>query len=298
MPPQQKAFYFAITTVFLWSTVATAFKLSLLHLSPLQLLFYANLASTLTLLLLLLFEGRIGQLRSLRWPQFRRGFLLGLLNPLLYYLVLFKAYDLLPAQEAQPINYTWAITLSLLSVPLLGHRLTGKELLSILVSYAGVVVIVTHGEPFSLTFSSLPGVALALVSTLIWAVYWIYSTRGSLDPVIALFLNFATALPLVALLVWATSTFYPLDFRGIAAAVYVGVIEMGIAFVLWLKAMRLTSSTVKIATLIYFAPFLSLILIHFMLGETIRWSSVAGLVLIVAGNLIPRWRMPVTQNQG
>ncbi|PLY12075.1 MAG: EamA family transporter [Sedimenticola sp.] len=298
MPPQQKAFYFAITTVFLWSTVATAFKLSLLHLSPLQLLFYANLASTLTLLLLLLFEGRIGQLRSLRWPQFRRGFLLGLLNPLLYYLVLFKAYDLLPAQEAQPINYTWAITLSLLSVPLLGHRLTGKELLSILVSYAGVVVIVTHGEPFSLTFSSLPGVALALVSTLIWAVYWIYSTRGSLDPVIALFLNFATALPLVALLVWATSTFYPLDFRGIAAAVYVGVIEMGIAFVLWLKAMRLTSSTVKIATLIYFAPFLSLILIHFILGETIRWSSVAGLVLIVAGNLIPRWRMPVTQNQG
>jgi drug/metabolite transporter (DMT)-like permease len=141
-------------------------------------------------------------------------------------------------------------------------------------------------------------VALALVSTLIWAVYWIYSTRGSLDPVIALFLNFATALPLVALLVWATSTFYPLDFRGIAAAVYVGVIEMGIAFVLWLKAMRLTSSTVKIATLIYFAPFLSLILIHFILGETIRWSSVAGLVLIVAGNLIPRWRMPVTQNQG
>ena len=298
MPPQQKAFYFAITTVFLWSTVATAFKLSLLHLSPLQLLFYANLASTLTLLLLLLFEGRIGQLRSLRWPQFRRGFLLGLLNPLLYYLVLFKAYDLLPAQEAQPINYTWAITLSLLSVPLLGHRLTGKELLSILVSYAGVVVIVTHGEPFSLTFISLPGVVLALVSTLIWAVYWIYSTRGSLDPVIALFLNFATALPLVALLVWATSTFYPLDFRGIAAAVYVGVIEMGIAFVLWLKAMRLTSSTVKIATLIYFAPFLSLILIHFILGETIRWSSVAGLVLIVAGNLIPRWRMPVTQNQG
>jgi hypothetical protein len=48
---------------------------------------------------------------------------LGFLNPFAYYFVLLQAYDLLPAQEAQPLNCTWAITLSLLSVPLLKQPL-------------------------------------------------------------------------------------------------------------------------------------------------------------------------------
>ena len=61
--------------------------------------------------------------------------LLGLLNPFLYYLVLFKAYALLPAQQAQPLNYTWAITLSLLAVPLLKQQVRWQEWLALLVSY-------------------------------------------------------------------------------------------------------------------------------------------------------------------
>ena len=34
---------------------------------------------------------------------------MGLFNPFLYYLVLFKAYDLLEAQEAGTLNYIWPI---------------------------------------------------------------------------------------------------------------------------------------------------------------------------------------------
>ena len=48
--------------------------------------------------------------------NYKKVFILGLVNPFLYYLVLFKAYDLLPAQEAQAINYTWALMLAFLSV--------------------------------------------------------------------------------------------------------------------------------------------------------------------------------------
>ena len=39
-------------------------------------------------------------LSAKEWGYFA---LLGLLNPVAYYLVLFKAYDLLPAQVAQPV---------------------------------------------------------------------------------------------------------------------------------------------------------------------------------------------------
>ena len=287
---QQKAYYYAITTVLLWSTVATVFKLSLIYLTPLQLLFYANIASFVTLMLVLLFQGRSGELLQLKRAEIKRGFLLGLLNPLLYYLVLFEAYDLLPAQEAQPLNYTWAIMLSLLSVPLLGHRLSRSELISILICYSGVVIVISHGDFRGFSFSSPTGIVLALASTLIWSLYWIYNTRGSQDPVISLLLNFAMALPLTTALIWFSGELHPVDMRGVLGALYVGVFEMGLAFLFWLKAMRLTQSTVKIASLIYFAPFLSLILIQFVLGEDVRWSSIAGLALIIAGNLIQRMR--------
>ena len=89
-----------------------------------------------------------------------RAGLLGVLNPLLYYLVLFEAYDLLPAQEAQALNYTWAITLSLLSVPFLGQKLSLQELGAIMLAYLGVLFIATHGNLLALEFSNTTGRAI------------------------------------------------------------------------------------------------------------------------------------------
>ena len=51
-----------------------------------------------------------GALSSGRWRlgprELRQALALGLVNPLLYYLVLFEAYDRLPAQLAQPLQQT------------------------------------------------------------------------------------------------------------------------------------------------------------------------------------------------
>src|SRR5690625_2833169 len=61
----------------------------------------------------------------------------GLMNPLAYYLVLFGAYDRLPGQEAMALNYTWALAMAFLAVPLLGQRLTRVDVLAGLIAYAG-----------------------------------------------------------------------------------------------------------------------------------------------------------------
>jgi drug/metabolite transporter (DMT)-like permease len=287
-----------MATVAIWSTVATAFKLALRHLDPLQLLLVSTGVSLAVLAAILLYRhGAGGLVRELAGAPRRdllRAALLGVLNPFVYYIVLFKAYALLPAQVAQPVNYTWAITLTLLSVPLLGHRVTRHELLAVAVSYAGVVVIATRGDVAALAGGNVAGVALALAlaSTVIWALYWIGNARSPLEPVLGLFCNFAAGLPLVLA---ATCMFSSLPFRaellpGLAAAAYVGAFEMGIAFVFWLKAMKLTESAARIGNLIFFSPFLSLVFIALLLGERILPTTLAGLVLIVAGNLLQRRR--------
>ncbi len=286
MKRQTRAFAFGIVTVLLWSTVASAFKLSLRYLEPIQLLLYATATSVLTLFLILALQGKLRLLRSVSGSVMLRAGSLGMLNPLLYYLVLFEAYDLLPAQEAQALNYTWAITLSLLSVPLLGQKLSVREFGAIMLAYLGVLFIATHGDLLALEFSNTTGVLLALGSTLIWSFYWLANTRSSIDPILGLFLNFTFALPLVALIAWFTGNLAWPPVNGLAGAIYVGMFEMGIAFVTWLQAMKLTSSTARLATLIYISPFISLVLIHHLVGESIHWSSIAGLGLIVTGALL------------
>lgn len=272
-----------LTTVAMWSTVATAFKLALAHLDPPQLLLYANLTSCLVLGLVLAGRRELRRLAGLTRRQWLRAALFGALNPFLYYSILFQAYALLPAQEAQAINYTWAITLSLLAVPLLGQRLSGRDGLAIGLGYFGVVIIATRGNLTGLTFASPLGVALALVSTVVWALSWILGAKDDRDPVTALLANFLCSLPLSLLAVCLVSDPLPDSAAGVLAAAYVGIFEMGLAFVTWLSAMRLASNASRVANLVFLSPIVSLVLIHCIVGETIAPATIAGLACILCG---------------
>ncbi len=286
MTDQAKAYLCALAAVLCWSTVASAFKLSLRHMEPVQLLFYANLVSLLFLGAVLAARGKLGRVFACSRRAYLQSLVLGLLNPFLYYLILFKAYDLLPAQEAQPLNYTWAITLTLLSIPLLKQKIGIAEIAAGLVSYSGVLVIATRGDLLALEFSNPFGVALALLSTIVWALYWIFSARDPRGPVEGLFLSFLLALPLTGGTCLLFSDPVVTSVHGLLGAAYVGLFEMGIAFMLWLSAMKLSVNTARIGNLIFISPFLSLVFIHYLVGEEILHSTYVGLVLIVAGLLL------------
>jgi drug/metabolite transporter (DMT)-like permease len=272
--------------VLIWSTVASAFKISLRTLSPAHLLLYANLVSVLLLGTILLCRRELGLALPKSRQELLRSACLGLLNPFLYYLILFKAFALLPAQEAQPLNYTWAITLSLLAVPLLKQSLCLREIVAILISYSGVLVISTRGDLLGLNFSDPTGVGLALGSTIIWALYWIYNTKDDRPPLAGLFMSFLCALPLIFLYCLIFTKMQVPDVTGLLGAAYIGCFEMGISFFLWLQALRYTDSTARISSLIFISPFISLVLIHFLVGEEILPSTFYGLILIVVGLIL------------
>ena len=283
MTNQKQAMLYGLATVLLWSTVATAFKLALRELAPVEMLLIACTASVLVMAIILMVQGRWHQVFKLSRKQYAQSFGMGLINPCLYYFVLFGAFDRLPAQEAQPLNYTWALVLAYLSVPFLGQRLRKTDILAGLVCYAGVVVIATRGAVTSLSFSDPLGVSLAIGSTIIWASYWILATRDTRDPVVGLFLNFLFGLPVIAVICGLTEGINLPGAGAFAAAVYVGVFEMGVAFVLWSYAMKKAENTSRVSNLIFISPFLSLVFIYFILGEQILPSTYIGLVLIVAG---------------
>ena len=274
--------------VVLWSTVATAFSLSLEYLTPLQLVTIAATVSWFFFAVRSFSKEKWQRLSATHYRERLQGLMMGWLNPGLYYLVLFAAYDRLPAQEAMAINYSWGITLALIAAPLLRQKLNLAALLAVAVSYAGIIVIATRGAPLTLDLAQPIGVGLALLSTLIWSLYWVINTRLSIDPEVNLFLNFSGALPLLFALLYWTDTPFPAAWQGLIGGVYVGLFEMGIAFVLWMSAMKATSSALRISSLIFLSPPLSLALIWMVAGEPVRAYTLAGLVLILAGLWLQR----------
>jgi drug/metabolite transporter (DMT)-like permease len=295
MNKTRQSYIYAGMAIFFWSTVPTAFKISLEELDVLPMLTIAALTSTLVLLIVVLAGNKSALIRKTSGKELLNSAILGLINPFLYYLILLKAYLLLPAQVAQPLNMIWPIILVFLSVPVLGQKIERRSFIALFVSFAGVYLISSQGKPFHNSGSDMTGVILATGSSVFWAVYFILNIRDKRDEAIKLFLNFlfGSAYLVVTMIItgqWKVE----IGFNGALGSVYIGIFEMGITFFFWLKALRMASTTDKVSNLVYFAPFLSLVFVHFILNEPVYYTTPAGLLLIISGIFIQNRRTKTT----
>lgn len=284
---QSRAYLYAVTAVILWSTVATAFKIALETISYDNFLLISTFVSTSLLALIIVINKEIKALFSVSFSQVLHSAILGFLNPFLYYLILFKAYELLPAQIAQPLNYTWPIVLTLLSVVVLKKKLSLITVPALLISFSGVLVFSFQSNQGY--FASDPkGIVLALSSSVLWAVFWLANMKDSRPESHKLFLNFFFGLIYITIFILMFGNFSIPFNRSLCASVYAGFFEMGITFILWLSALKLSSSPEKISPLIFLSPVISFLFIAFVLGEEIMTSSVIGLILILSGVLVSK----------
>ncbi len=286
----RKSFVFAFLTIIFWSTVASAFKIALNDLNILHLLLISNFTAILSVFIILIISGKLYKILNYSILYHSRSLFLGFLNPYIYYIVLFKAYSLLPAQIAQPLNFTWPVVLTVMSILLLGQKISFKSILGLLTSFVGVIFISAQGNLTSYKINNPLGIFLALISSVIWSLYWIYNIKDKRDEEVKIFFNFLCSGIYIIITCLVLSDFKIMLTKGFYAAIYIGLFEMGITFIFWLKALQLSKSTDKIANLIYMTPFLSLILIHFILKEEIFITSIIGLILIVLGIIIQRFR--------
>ncbi|MFA9390721.1 MAG: DMT family transporter [Prolixibacteraceae bacterium] len=282
---EQKATIYALLTVLFWSSVATAFKIGLRAQAPEQLIFIASVTTVIVLFIILIISGKLKLLKQLSLKSIGLAAILGFLNPFVYYIILFKAYALLPAQVAQPINMIWPVVLVLMSVPLLKQKLEWKHVLALLISFFGVFLISSQGDFFSLGKSNPVGIALGLSSAIVWSLYWIFNVRSKEDIVIKLFISFVFGTIYLLIYLPLFSTLKLEINQSFYAGIYIGLFEIGFSFIFWMKALSLTSHNARVANLIYIVPFISLIFIHFILKEQIFITTIIGIILIISGIL-------------
>lgn len=299
MHNQSKAYSLALISIAFWSTMGTAFKLTLNYLNPGMLLLIATFTAFIFLGTVLLIKGKLNILKKLTKKQALNSALMGLFNPFLYYLVLFEAYNRIPAQEGVALNYIWPVILVIFSIIFLKQHITLLSVLAIIVSFAGTVVIAIHGNFTEFKFSNTTGVILAIGSAFFWASFWIINMKDPREAIVKMFVNFAFGA--VYILIWNIykhNIIVP-PIQGFAGAIYIGIFEMGLTFVLWLTALKLSTHTARVSNLVFISPFISLILVSLIVGEKILLSTVAGLAIIVLGIVIQQysqWREKRIEN--
>lgn len=288
----RQAWFYASLAILCWATVATAFKLALDQIDFLSLVFWSSIFSTITLFLIARQSQRLAQFQLWQQKDILASIGLGALNPAIYYLLLFKAYSLLAAQQAQVLNFIWPMVLTLLSVLFYKEKLNHWAWLAMLLSFSGVTLIAISGRGLALGDVSLMGVILALASAVFWAAYWLLNRNDTQDVVLRLLLNFAFGSLWVGILISLTNGWHWPSLNGLLGATYIALFEMSLAFLFWLKALKAAPNTAQLSNLIFITPFLSLLVIALVLGEQIQTTTWLGLGLIIAGIVLQRRLWP------
>lgn len=284
MKQNDKAIIYACIAVLSWSTVATAFKKSLEHISHFELVLVSCVTSLIIFTILMTIQKKWKMIKGLSVKEWGYFALLGLLNPVAYYLVLFKSYDLLPAQVAQPINYAWPIVLVVLLAVFTRQPIPPKKYIGMAISLGGVALISLGGGQALGSRLPVAGLLLAALSAFLWASYWVVNNRNKdrFDASLAFFMTFLFG----SIYMGIGSLFTDVSLNtapGLLWGSYVGAFEMGIPFIFFGLAMRKTDNPTLINQLTYLSPFMSLFIISMVLGEKIVPTTIGGLVLIVFG---------------
>jgi drug/metabolite transporter (DMT)-like permease len=197
-------------------------------------------------------SGGAGQLHGVGWKVYAFG-TAGLFG---YHLLYFTALRWAPAAEASLIAYLWPLLIVLLSGLLPGERLSRWHVAGAVLAFCGAALIVLRGSG-GVSPAALPGLGLALLCAITWAVYSVVSRRLGEVPTaaVAVFCLLTAGLSVVAHLA-LEETRWPTSSQGWLSVLALGLGPVGLAFYTWDVGMK-RGNIQLLGVASYAAPLLS-----------------------------------------
>jgi drug/metabolite transporter (DMT)-like permease len=198
-----------------------------------------------------------------------------------------------PAGDSALIIAATPVIVALVSVVAGTDVLTRPKLAGVLLSFAGVAVVIASGQRLTLG-GSLAGEAMTLAATVCWSIYtayagpylWRYSPLRA-----TAWASLAGTLVLAPLGLFQLSGVDgdALEPAILAAILYSGFLSSGVANVVVMNGVKIVGPT-RTAALQFLVPALAVVLAAVFLDEPIRAGQIVGGVVIVAGVLLTRWQ--------
>ena len=221
------------------------------------------------------------------------GLLLALsfLGVALFQWMVYEGLKTTTAVNAVLLNSSFPAFMLLCSWAIEGERGTRRQMVGMLISLAGILIIMARGEPASLLrLEFQPGDALILLAMPVWGVYSVLLKRRppELDGVAFLFvislIGVALLLPAFALEAYHTPPRWP-GAEGVAAALYVGLAASVAAFICWNSGVAIVGANAAGFTL-HLLPAFGTLLAMVFLGESFQLFHAAGIATILAGVVV------------
>lgn len=217
------------------------------------------------------------------WP---RHAILGAIGIAAYNLLLYVSLEHGSALNSSLINAFNPALIAIAAVLFLGARMPGRAVVGIVIAFAGVVVILTDGNPLSVLREPVQLGSLAMVGAIVaWTVYTVAGRTGPRLPAIAtVAVQAAVVLALMTPFALWDGVGLPRSEGGWAALIYIAIGPSILSYVLWNLALQRVPAPQAGASLNLITVFVAIGTA--LIGAPIVPAQLAGGVLVLAGVLL------------
>jgi drug/metabolite transporter (DMT)-like permease len=274
----------------LWGGNFVVVKSAVAVLPPVGFTFLRFALASLTLLILLrLREGSVGLPRR----DFAAIAALGALGFGTYQILWTTGLTSVTAGDSALLIAATPVLVAVLAVLARSDVLTPLKLAGVLVSFAGVAIVVASGPGLSLG-GSLVGEAITLLAAVCWAIYTAFAApylrrHSPLRATTWATVAGTIVLAPVAIAQFAATEAPPITVEIVGAVLYSGLLAAGISNVIVMNGIKVIGPT-RTAALQFLVPALAVVFAAMFLAEPIRPGQIVGGVVIVVGVLLTRWR--------
>ncbi len=280
----KKEYIYALLSILMWSTSATAAKLLMGEFNNIQVLCISSLVASVALLIINLLFRKNKAYKSYKPKDYLIMTLIGMPGIFLYYIFYYIGVANLLASQAFIINYMWPIMSVVFACIILKESFTVRRVIAIALSFVGVMFVA--GQEL-LMFD--PRTALSMLSCFAAAVcYGLFtalSKKVNYDSSLINMLSFFVTFVITGVILAVKKEFFTVSSTQFLGFVWNGVFTMAIPNTLWVLALR-NGNTAKISNLAYITPFLSMVWTMLFLKEPLNVLSIIGLVIMVGGIII------------
>lgn len=277
MSKKSKVNILGLLTVFIWASAFPITKLAMAHFTP-------NALGFVRCTVAAIFLGIIGKFSGIRKPKKNEiiyFFISGGLGFTLYMITFNTGIQTLTSSTSSIIIATTPIMTAVVASKLYGESINKIGWFSIVLAFAGVIVLMLWDGVFSINI----GLIWTIGAAIVFCGYNILNRKLSSMGYTALeIVTYSMICGAIMLAIFSMQGYRQLISakpENILSVIYLGAMPSAMAYFLWGKAMSLADKTSEVTNFMFVTPLLSTILGFLMLKEIPNIGTFIGGVIII-----------------
>ena len=271
--------------IFSWAFIPVVAKLGQIDLDNHQFLFWTSLISFITLFSVTLLSGKIGHFKEYDKKAILNAVFLGFLGAYLYYIFLYFGYAQAKGLEVLILQYTWPIFVVIFAYFFINEKLTLSRIIALMFGFVGILIILTKGDIFSISFDKIKINLIVLIGASFYAIFSVLGKKANYEQftMVTIFFFTATIASFFSMIIF--SDFKTLTIDSLFPVFLNGIFINGISYVFWFKALKYGKVS-SVAQAVFFVPILSSVFLLLIFNERFLLIYLVGFIFILLSNLL------------